>query len=42
MSLLGAIADTSQHPLLHDEMGHIERGVSDGATAATTSRAASP
>ena len=32
--LLRAIADAAHHLLLHDEMGHVERSVPDGATAA--------
>ena len=31
--LFGTIADTAHHHLLHDEMGHVERNVPDGATA---------
>ena len=30
----GASPDTAHHLLLHDEMGHVERSVSDGATTA--------
>ena len=33
MRVLGAIADTAHHLLLHDEMGTSKRNVPDGATA---------